>query len=197
MNLFQSQHGEDAWITEHLILPEKGIFVEVGAFDGILSSNTYYFEQKGWTGLLIEADPLNAGRCFGNRAADLVSCACGTDVGLKTFYINQADRGLSGLEREGKPCRVMVRRLDALIRIYLLKEHVDLLSIDTEGTELDVWESIGSIRPTIVIMEYNTLGLPLKDEAIIKQMVKDGYFQVHRTETNLIFLREGSKQSLK
>jgi FkbM family methyltransferase len=40
-------------------LPERnGVFVEAGAFDGFLQSNTYYFERlKGWTGLLVEPVP--------------------------------------------------------------------------------------------------------------------------------------------
>jgi FkbM family methyltransferase len=40
-------------------LPERdGVFVEAGAYDGYLQSNTYYLERiKGWTGVLIEPVP--------------------------------------------------------------------------------------------------------------------------------------------
>lgn len=184
-----SQHGEDLWIAEHLNIPEKGIFVEVGAYDGVLSSNTLFFERKGWTGILIEPDPKTCGACMQNRKARTLCMAVNAKEGWQEFHINTEDRGLSGLDRPGFPVTIFASPLKLLIREFLDSDHIDLLSIDTEGTELDVWESIGSIRPTIVIIEYNTLGLPLKDEEIIARFIKDGYFQVHRTETNLIFVK--------
>ena len=36
---------------------QTGLFVEVGAADGVVGSNTLAFEQLGWTGVLVEADP--------------------------------------------------------------------------------------------------------------------------------------------
>ncbi|XP_069947625.1 uncharacterized protein [Cherax quadricarinatus] len=39
---------------------EGGVFVEVGAQDGVWLSNTWWLEAaRGWRGLLVEADPLN------------------------------------------------------------------------------------------------------------------------------------------
>src|SRR3990172_179972 len=32
----------------------SGYFIEVGAYDGITLSNTYFLEQMGWSGLLVE-----------------------------------------------------------------------------------------------------------------------------------------------
>lgn len=40
--------------------PGGGVFVEVGAQDGLWLSNTWWLEaERGWRGLLIEADPQN------------------------------------------------------------------------------------------------------------------------------------------
>lgn len=37
---------------------KDGLFVEAGAADGIMISNSLHFElNRGWTGLLVEADP--------------------------------------------------------------------------------------------------------------------------------------------
>ena len=42
----------------HRYLPAPGFFVEAGAYDGYLESNTYYFERFcGWTGVLVEPIP--------------------------------------------------------------------------------------------------------------------------------------------
>ena len=36
----------------------KGFFIEAGAYDGEMISNTLYLEKKmGWTGLLVEPNP--------------------------------------------------------------------------------------------------------------------------------------------
>ncbi|XP_050738072.1 uncharacterized protein LOC127009242 [Eriocheir sinensis] len=41
-------------------MPGGGVFVEVGAQDGLWLSNTWWLEaERGWRGLLIEADPQN------------------------------------------------------------------------------------------------------------------------------------------
>ena len=55
-NNFHSNYLEDQWIANNLQLPEKGVFVDVGACDAINRSNTYHFEMNGWTGLCIEPD---------------------------------------------------------------------------------------------------------------------------------------------
>jgi len=189
---YHSQHGEDKFIAENLQLPTKGSFVEVGAYDGVLSSNTLHFEQKGWDGLLIEADSKTGHECRNNRKAVTLITAVGTNVGVRPYFINFQDRGLSGLEREGVKTHTPVQRLDDLIGDYLMN-NIDLLSIDTEGTELDVWKSIGDIRPQIVIVEYFTLGLPPNNEAIVRQFTKDGYTEVHRTACNCIFVLDKTR----
>jgi hypothetical protein len=59
-------------------LPErKGVFVEAGAYDGYLASNTYWFERfQGWTGVLIEPLPELADRARKERPRSQVfQCA--------------------------------------------------------------------------------------------------------------------------
>lgn len=175
-----SQCGEDVWILENL-KPSVGTFCEVGAFDGILSSNTLLFEELGWTGLLIEADPFLAGQSQLNRKALTLCCAVSNEP-AGVFFVNSQDRGLSGFNRPGKPIPVVSRRLKDILTFI-----PDLLSIDTEGTEIDVWESIGVIRPRIVIVEYQTCDEPPQDKAIVQRMTSDGYQEVHRTQYNIIF----------
>jgi FkbM family methyltransferase len=176
-----SQAGEDNWIMENL-KPPVGTFCEVGAFDGVKSSNTMLFEEAGWTGLCIEADPFNAAICQINRKSPTWCCAVGLGV-RGEFCINEQDRGLSGFNRPGRRTMVIIMRLDLLLNY----KAPDLLSIDTEGTELEVWDSIGELRPKIVIMEYQTCDEPPQDAAIVKRMTADGYTEVHRTKHNIIF----------
>lgn len=183
-----SQEGEDRWIFENIGLPPHGTFVEVGAYDGVQSSNTLLFERMGWEGLCVEADPELVVKCQMHRAAMTIQCAVTSKPGEVSFYVNHDDRGLSGLTRPGKPIRSMGRRLDSILKAAKMTE-LDVLSIDTEGTELDVWDSLGTIRPRVVIMEHQTCDLPSQESPITRRMAADGYVKVHRTQYNLIFRR--------
>ena len=186
MKTSYSQDGEDIWILDNL-KPPIGTFCEVGAFDGIQSSNTLLFEQLGWKGLLVEADPYLAAKCLINRKAMVACCAAGTPKGFFNFAINPEDRGLSGFNRPGEIFRIMVMRLEDLIDLARLE--IDLLSIDTEGSELGVWCSIGELRPRIVIMEYQTCDEPSQESHNAARMIADGYRLVHTTKHNQIFTR--------
>ena len=182
-----SQFEEDKWIVDNLNIPEHGTFCEVGAFDGLGCSNTLYFEEIGWRGVLIEADPYNAAKCFINRPDAVVWCCAVGKERLGLFHVNELDRGASGICTAGKPMPVVVRPLYELLN-HSMERPLDLLSIDTEGTELDVWGSIGFISPKIVIIEYQTFFNPSQAPAILKAMEKD-YEMVHQTGCNLIMVK--------
>lgn len=196
--MFYSQFGEDEWIFNHSHgLPRVGTFCEVGAYDGICGSNTLAFEKEGWTGILVEADPELARVCRKNRKAITVSAAVGCPnyhAGWADFQRNFQDRGKSKLARSGlveAHIKVPIVRLDFLLAMHGI-DHLDLLSIDTEGSELDVWESLRywHTYPRIVIMEYWTQPNPPAPYPVILTMQKSGYREIHRTEANLIFRKD-------
>lgn len=184
---------EDKYIVQNLLpfnhsFPKT--FVEIGAYDGLHGSNTLYFERNlGWRGVCVEPDPFKVLECFKNRA-NTIAAACGTGDPLQIFYINMEDHGLSGLTRGGIPYRVPVIRLDTIIQSVGLG-HISLLSIDTEGTEIDVWNSGQEAwekfgKPEIVIMEHLTCG-ESNLEPLLYKMTHEGYKEVHRTYCNCIF----------
>ncbi len=53
-HLYRSQFGEDRILWRVFGQRTNGYFIEVGAYDGVTLSNTYFLEQMGWCGLLIE-----------------------------------------------------------------------------------------------------------------------------------------------
>jgi hypothetical protein len=53
-HLLRAQFGEDRVLWNIFRGRCNGFFVEVGAYDGVHLSNTYFLEQLGWRGLLIE-----------------------------------------------------------------------------------------------------------------------------------------------
>lgn len=190
---YHAQHGEDQWIRENLPLPEKGIFVDVGSHNGVHLSNTLHFEQNGWTGICIEADPRQQEALVKNRPNSIcVAAAVGTVTGHRTFHLHK-QAGYSGLARHGgTPIRVEGKTLSRILddhRIF----GFDLLSIDTEGTELGVWKSLNRGRwPRIVIIEHDTAGMPNQKQLILSTFRQTGYELKHATVGNYIYVKKGA-----
>ena len=189
---YYSQHGEDRWIVEHLELPEAGgVFVEVGAYDGRELSNTLHFEEsRGWDGLCIEADPRQWHKLLVNRKCNKFFGAAGNPP--RSVLFNCSDiPSHSGFGRQGPGVKVPVLPLWSILVAYGVQGPIDLLSLDTEGTELEVWET-GCFRfdlPRIAIIEHDTAGLPSARNTIFDYFAALPYRLVHETVGNLIFER--------
>lgn len=161
---YHSQCGQDKFFNELLFKNKKnGLFVDVGAHDGISLSNTYFFEKElNWTGLCIEPMPDVFEKLAKNRNC---LCICGCvhkehNVMKDFMRISGPLEMLSGLKEKMDPKHlILIKRGIAkeggsyeIIKVHcfninkLLAEanisHVDLLSIDTEGGELDIIKSI-------------------------------------------------------
>ena len=56
---YKSQDGQDKWANEHVFHGKTGgIFVDLGCYDGVTYSNTWYFEKVlNWTGVCVEPNP--------------------------------------------------------------------------------------------------------------------------------------------
>lgn len=131
---WHSQAGQDEWV--HSIVGDSGYFVDVGAHDGVVHSNTYALEQLGWTGLCIEPQE--------GPWRELASRRSVANGGRSACVIGAAsDHAGSGwiagdhllLDVAGD---VPVFRLDWLLPNFAVPPAIDYLSIDVEGHELQV-----------------------------------------------------------
>jgi hypothetical protein len=128
-----SEAGEDGIIEaifERLGV-QTGFFVEFGAWDGRHLSNTRLLAERGWSGILIEAEEARFRDLERNVPLDRVKPVHAT-VALKGDDLLDAI-----LERSGCP------------------ETFDLLSIDVDGDDLAIWMTLQRRRPTCVVIEYN------------------------------------------
>jgi hypothetical protein len=134
-NVF-SQFGEDGIIERVFkILPEQENYwcVEFGAWDGKYLSNTHELvANKHWKGVLIEG---NAKKF----------------IDLKETYRNNPN---------AIPINRMVsfegaNTLDKIFAGTPLPLDFDLLSIDIDGSDYHVWESLREYHPKVVIVEFN------------------------------------------
>jgi FkbM family methyltransferase len=189
---FHSQWGEDRWLAEHLQIPDTGTFVDIGAGDGIRGSNSLYFENLGWRGLCVDADPRNHAALRQRRCA-IETCAVASVPGIRPFGMYTHKPSWSGLDRQGTDYHqvpVTCRTLEDLLLDHDIGK-IDLLSIDVEGTELDVWDSFDSAlhRPSIVIIEFDDQHPQRHRDTIVAHLGPKAYRLIHATPANLVLCR--------
>ena len=173
---FRAQHGEDIILWNFFKRKDSGFFIEVGAFDGEQSSNTYAFEKLGWKGILIEAGKEQYKECIANRPGSKVIHAAvgGPDAkGTITFHQVTSNEKWSGMlsylraderqrwrvNRDGtavNKTEVSYRSLNNILETCDL-EPIDFITIDVEGGELDVLKGfdINQYHPRVIVVENN------------------------------------------
>lgn len=157
-----SQCGQDKWIAE-TVFPgmRNGVFVDVGAHDGVSFSNTAFLEKElGWTGLAVEPIPEVFEQLNRNRTCIKVNgCVSASNRMEKFLRISGYSEMLSGivdcydrrhLERISREVKahgggieeisVSCYQLNALLEKFQLRE-VHYLSLDIEGGEYPVLKS--------------------------------------------------------
>lgn len=128
---FYSQAGQDEWIVDLFNNKQDGFFVEIGAYDGIQTSNTYYLEKElGWDGICIEANKNIFPLLEANRKSINLNTVVSDHEGSCLFggdYI--VDSG--GYEM---PCST----LNNILSTHAYPKIIDYISIDIEGHECAV-----------------------------------------------------------
>uniref|UniRef100_A0A6C0HAN4 Methyltransferase FkbM domain-containing protein n=1 Tax=viral metagenome TaxID=1070528 RepID=A0A6C0HAN4_9ZZZZ len=96
MNYFYSQQGEDIYIYNNFInkIVPDGTFIELGAVDGVIYSNTKFFEDKlKFSGTLIE--PTNQ---YANLIQNRPNCNC---YNVAVNYTNEKVKFLGNFATAG------------------------------------------------------------------------------------------------
>jgi FkbM family methyltransferase len=185
-----SQSGQDRFLEDRVFRGERnGIFVEVGAYDGLVHSNTAFFEvERGWDGLLVEASPDLAASARRNRKAACVERIVGPKVADVEFLeVLEGYTAMSGVLATYDPMllqrvrahpdhRERILRLQARPLGEILDEAgiaaVDYVSLDVEGAEIGVLESFPFDRiPVRAWSIENNSG----DPRIARLMAGQGY----------------------
>jgi hypothetical protein len=130
-----SQAGEDGIIERimELLRPNQQFCVEFGAWDGKLHSNCFnLLKNKGWNGIMIEANK--------DKYRDLVGTYAGHD---NVTTVNRF------VDFEG------ANALDKLLDEFEAPRDFGLLSIDVDGCDYYIWESLARFSPEVVVIEIN------------------------------------------
>lgn len=170
-----SQQGEEGIMREcfQRIGITKGSVCEFGAHNGTYCSNSRYFLEQGFSGLLIEADQ----KLF-------------TDLVNSIYNERRIDAGrvtcINGF--------VTKDNVNTLLKD--LPHDFDFLSIDTDSNDYEIWKALEK-KPKVVCIEIDSCYAPHETgfnaaggatyKTMIELSIEKGYFLVAHTG-NLIFV---------
>jgi len=147
-----SQLAQDLWVLQVLGRKRGGYFVDVGAGDGILISNTLRLERDfGWKGIAVEPS-----RQFEalqrNRGCHCVKACIGKESEEVVYvedYLNGEHNHFSGIKKyndchkqKGTEVKMTTRSLTSVLLEQRAPKDIDFLSLDTEGSELVILQSV-------------------------------------------------------
>lgn len=130
-----SQSGEDGILNRifQIVAPQNKYFVEFGAWDGRYLSNCFNLIQtENWGGCFIEANSYKFKQLVANHGNNYeIKC-------LNKF-----------VDFDGE------NSLDNILKSIEAPSNLDLLSIDVDGMDYFIWESLMDFEPAIVVVEFN------------------------------------------
>jgi FkbM family methyltransferase len=201
---FYGQHGEDAIAWKAFEKDkELGMYIDIGAMDGLRFSNTYAFELAGWQGMCVEAHPYYYEIAKRNRPKAIVIHAAVSDTDNATVNFNAnrygsfstLDKSLEGYFKSYgfvfngfETIQVPQKTIRTLLRENGVQK-VDFVSIDIEGTELSALRGIGieTCMPRVIVVEaFNTPRHKLIADYLCQfgytttRIVGNNYFFTHR-----------------
>jgi FkbM family methyltransferase len=163
----------------------NGYFVELGANDGLKQSNTKHFELfRGWSGILIEPELTNFNAIKQNRSIQTKSfhCACvsfdfknpeisliysdlmtillegSNEIENVVAHAKSGERFWRGVSYEFK---APARTLTSVLEEARSPNHIDFLSLDVEGAEIEVLRGLDFTKFTFGFLLVESRGINL------------------------------------
>ena len=196
-NLIVSKYGENF----------KGSILDLGANDGVTLSNSRFFVERGWHGVLVEAGNKPFEKLIANSdpSTICINCAIGNENGSLNFYesnnlLNSEDVGLvsSLVSHETTRWReagigyveykVDCFTWDSFVdKFHLKNRNFDIISIDIEGMDYDVLiqMNLEALGCKVLCIEFNGLEM----DKYVNYVSKFNMHLVHKNPENLIFIK--------
>jgi len=160
--MFYSQSGLDKILYEKYLNYKNGFFIELGAIDGIIFSNTKFFEDElNWNGILIEPTEqyknliINRPKCYNFNYA--ISKTNGYEYFLGGDAVGGLLKSMNEIHKKNWNLNEQDKMIVKCVPFYELTrdmkiDKVDLFCIDVEGGELDVLETFDWNIPVYILV---------------------------------------------
>jgi FkbM family methyltransferase len=191
-----SQDNQDYIVYENFFKNKKdGFFCDIGGNHPLKLNNTKYFEELGWHGIAFEPLPHMTKLWSEHRKAKLFPFALSDNEGEVIFTVVKDETGwedmLSFVKETGEvEPGFQTYEIKVQTRIFkdIMKEenitHIDYLSLDVEGHELNVLKGIDfkKLKINVLTIENNPPSCVLcGDEKIRQLMFNNNYLLWGRT----------------
>ena len=168
--LSQAQLRQDLFVLSSTDFLQNGYFVEFGGTDGVHWSNSYLLEQKfGWRGIISEPARGYHDALLKNRTCHIETDCVWNKTGeslrfneTKLGYFSTIDQFSehdkhSAHRKNGARYQVPSISLLDMLEKYNAPSHIDYLSIDTEGSELEILSAFDFSRYSfsVITCEHN------------------------------------------
>ena len=188
-------------------MTKKNIFyIDIGGYHPYNGNNTILFYQTGSSGIVIEPNPELFIKFPQKRPRDInLNIGVSIQSGEQAFYLPASGALGSLIQNDNKnsslsdnhgnhPLIIPVKTLTDIIKEYAEGKTIDYISLDIEGMELPVLQSIDFtiVAPTVFCIEtvhYSTSRHKEKRYDIISFLEEKGYFVYADTYINTIFVR--------
>jgi FkbM family methyltransferase len=205
-----SQLGEDR-VLVHLLGdirdPARMVYVDVGAHDPVVFSNTFLLHKRGWRGVNIDASADGIERFRSHRPLDRNVCAAVSDSCREVVYYHYPSPAANRIgppgedgpnilgERPVAATPMVTRPLNEVLAEQLRPgEQVGLLNIDCEGEDLALLRHLDWRRwqPEVVAVESHTQRTTYE---MVRAMTAQGYTLVGQMLVTLVFRRAKGEPS--
>ena len=183
-----SQGGQDVYVTRILKEKRDGYFVEIGAYDGFLISNTYLLEKNyNWKGICIEATPYRIQDLTNNRPnAICIESAVFSESNLELDFTTTtidflnviteyAEISVDFLNQNGQIIKVRTKTITDILNENNAPENIDYLSIDTNGSEYKVLEGIDFTKYNFNVITVKNSSIIERQDRIKEILTSNGY----------------------
>ncbi len=195
------QSAEDVFIVRQFPKNYQGFFVDVGCFHPIKYNNTYRLYKRGWRGVNIDIDGIKIEGFNLVRPKDTnIQRAVSTQTGELTYYTNgfyslvvtlNEDFTKERPKYDYRPHKVQANTLTNILdETKYRNQQIDFLTVDAEGHDLPVLESLDFDRyqPKLIAIEIQEDKLPEVMESELYRFLADkGYVMVNWVGQTLMF----------
>ncbi len=199
-----SQLGQDLWVLEKTNYKRDGFFVEFGATDGVLLSNSYLLEKEfGWNGVCAEPNKkffnklkhnrkcAVSDKCIGGISGQKVSFVFADAYGGMVKHANDDNHNKKRNSYMVSGCieELVTISLDDFLELYNAPRTIDYMSVDTEGSEYEILSALDFSKWNVKLLtvEHNYTNNQILIE---KLLFSKGYKKISAQWDDWYYLEE-------
>lgn len=186
---------------------KNGIYIDIGCHLPLINNNTYLLYKRGWTGINIDLDysVIDAFNFLRKKDTNLQACVSDKNEEKKLYFFHEraAKNTLSRDHADGAKKIINIKTLtlnEIILKTSYYDKEIDFLSIDVEGSELDVLRGfdLKKYKPKIIVTEFIPHDVKEYYEISIDQIIKseiynyllkNNYKLINWIHDDLIFMR--------